>query len=249
MQSIFTKVNNLMMHARVIDNLAPAHSPIVVLVHGLGMSSRYMIPTAERLADCARVYAPDLPGFGLSEKPPHALSIAELSDYLLAWMDVLKLERATFVGNSFGAQVIVDFIVRYPQRVERAALIALTIDPHARTAFRQIARLILDATREPVSLFPLAISDYFKAGFFRAARTLRFALADHIEEKLQRVNTPTLIIRGERDPIVPQRWAEESTRLLPGARLEVIPQAAHAVNYNSPAELARVLTPFLHGKS
>jgi 2-hydroxy-6-oxonona-2,4-dienedioate hydrolase len=74
----------------------------VVLVHGLVVSSRYMVPTAERLTSHCRVFAPDLPGFGRNEKPPRALDVAGLSDALSAWMGELGLERAALVGNSFG---------------------------------------------------------------------------------------------------------------------------------------------------
>lgn len=55
------------------------------------------------------------------------------------------------------------------------------------------------------------------------------------------------MVRGSRDPIVPQRWAEEVARLLPRGRLEVIPGGPHVVNYTVPAEFVRVIRPFLEG--
>ncbi len=245
-KSVFTRVKDLVIHARVCETRAQGNAPIVVLVHGLGVSGRYMMPTAERLVEFARVYVPDLPGFGHSDKPPRSLTIAELTDYLAAWMDVMKITRAVFAGNSFGTQIIVELALRYPSRVEKAMLIAPTVDRHARQFSRQIFRLLIDAPREPLSLVPIALGDYFRAGLKRAARTLRYALDDRIEEKLPRIKTPLLIVRGGRDPIVPQGWAKEITRLSNGARLEIIPQAAHAVNYNSPEELARLLISFVN---
>ncbi|MDX6694667.1 MAG: hypothetical protein QOF02_2270 [Blastocatellia bacterium] len=233
------------MHARVIEDRAPSAAPVVVLVHGLGVSSRYMMPTAERLATHARVFAPDLPGCGLSDKPPRALTVPELADALAAWMKACGLEQVLLVGNSLGAQIIVDFAVRYPERVERAVLVAPTIDPRARVFMRQVMRLLLDALREPLSLTPLAIADYLRAGIFRAARTLRHALVDRIEDKLPLMSAQTLVVRGGRDPIVPQQWMEDATALLPRARLVVIPQAAHAVNYNAPDELVCELLRFM----
>ena len=74
------------MHARVLEGSAPKDSLPVVLVHGLVVSSRYMMPLAELLSLHYRVYVPDLPGFGKSDKPPRALNVAELSDALNAWM-------------------------------------------------------------------------------------------------------------------------------------------------------------------
>jgi pimeloyl-ACP methyl ester carboxylesterase len=234
------------MHARVILNRAPAASTPIVLVHGLGVSSRYLMPTAELLSTHANVYAPDLPGFGLSDKTRRTLTIPELADALAAWMKANALERAVMLGNSLGAQIIVDFAVRYPEQVERAVLIAPTIDPRARRFMRQLMRLLVDVLREPFSLYPIAAGDYLRAGLARGARTLKFALVDKIEDKLPLVRARALVVRGGRDPIVPQQWMEDATALLPYARLVVIPRAAHAVNYNSPAELVREVLLFIN---
>lgn len=81
----------------------------------------------------------------------------------------------------------------------------------------------------------------------RLIRTFRYALNDRIEEKLPRMNVPTLVVRGSLDTIVPQLWAEEATRLLPGGRLVVLPGAPHTVVYNAAPELVRVALPFLGG--
>jgi pimeloyl-ACP methyl ester carboxylesterase len=70
------------MHACVSVDPAPARSLPVVLVHGIGVASRFMVPIAELLAPYHRVYAPDLPGFGKSGKPAHALNLIELTDAL-----------------------------------------------------------------------------------------------------------------------------------------------------------------------
>jgi pimeloyl-ACP methyl ester carboxylesterase len=87
--------------------------------------------------------------------------------------------------------------------------------------------------------------DYRDAGVRRVLATFRLALADPIEDKLPRLQAPTLVVRGARDPIVPQRWAEEAARRLPRGRLVVVPGAAHTMCFTSPDELARVVRPFL----
>jgi pimeloyl-ACP methyl ester carboxylesterase len=72
-KSVWTPAGGLRMHARVFGEAAPG-GPSVILVHGLVVSGRYMVPAAERLAHDRRVFVPDLPGFGLSESPPRASS-------------------------------------------------------------------------------------------------------------------------------------------------------------------------------
>ena len=87
--------------------------PAVVLVHGLVVSARYMIPAMKRLALRHRGYAPDLPGFGKSGKPAHVPGVPGLSDALACWMRKLGLSRTALVGNSMGCQIIAELAARY----------------------------------------------------------------------------------------------------------------------------------------
>src|SRR5436190_2195210 len=98
-------VGGLRMHACAATDAVDGLALPVVLVHGLVVSSRYMLPLAERLADHAHVYAPDLPGFGKSDHPERPLDIAGLADGLAAWMHVTGIPRAALIGNSMGCQV------------------------------------------------------------------------------------------------------------------------------------------------
>jgi pimeloyl-ACP methyl ester carboxylesterase len=200
-----------------------------------------MIPLAERLASQRRVYAPDLPGFGRSDKPRRPLNIEELTDALAGWMEENELESATLLANSIGCQIVVELATRRPELVGRIILVSPTVDQQARTISRQFFRLLLDVPREPLMLPFIALLDYLQAGLGRAAQTFGYALQDRIEDKLPHVSQPTLVVRGERDPIVSQAWVEEVNRLLPESRLVVVPGAAHGVNYNSPEQLARIV--------
>jgi pimeloyl-ACP methyl ester carboxylesterase len=206
-----------------------------------------MVPTLKLLARHYRVYAPDLPGFGKSEKPPAALDVAGLSGALSAWMDALGLEEAALVGNSMGCQVIAHLAARRPELAGRILLQAPTMDPRGRSVPRQVARFLLDVPCEPPSLVPIELRDLLAAGPRRGWRTFRYGLMDRIEENLPRVQVPVLVVRGSRDPICPQRWAEETSRLLPDGRLVVLPGAAHAANFGTPARFAEVVRAFLEG--
>lgn len=232
-------------HAHASGEPAPEGPFAVVLVHGLVVSSRYMVPTAERLAPYRRVFVPDLPGFGRSENPPHVLDVSGLCDVLAAWMGEVGLERAVLVGNSFGCQIIADLAVRHPELIEQAILQGPTMDPRGRTVLRQVGRFLLDMPREPLSFVPIELLDFVNAGTRRSWRTFRYALEDRIEEKLPYMEVPTLLVRGSQDSIVPQRWAHEVTELLPMARLSVIPGAAHVANYGWAAEFVRTIQEFL----
>jgi pimeloyl-ACP methyl ester carboxylesterase len=217
------------------------------MVHGLGVSGRYMLPIAVRLCPAFPVAVPDLPGFGWSARPAHPLDVPGLADALAGWMRAWGWRAAALLGNSLGCQVIVDCALRYPGMVASAVLVCPTVDVAGRTALRQLARALADGLREPPSLLLLAAREYLAAGVGRDWRTFRYALRDPLEEKLPHVQVPTLVVAGGRDPIVPLRWAEEVARRLPRGRLAIIPSAPHAVNYSAPAELVRHVRPFLLG--
>ena len=232
------------MYARISEGPA-AGGPPVVLVHGLVVSSRYMVPLLEELAPFHAVYAPDLPGFGRSEGPAHALDVAGLADALAAWMRSVGLRRAALVGNSVGCQVIAWLALRHPGLVEKVVLQGPTMDPDARSAPRQMWRLLLDTTREPPSLTAIEGLDLLRAGAGRSWRTFQHALGDSVEERLPKVRVPALVVHGSRDRISPRGWVEEVARLLPNGRLVVLSGAAHAANYSAAAEFAREVRAFL----
>ncbi len=239
-----TVVDGVRMHARVSEGRA-AGGPPVVLVHGLVVSGRYMVPLFDELAPFHDVYAPDLPGFGRSEGPARALDVVGLADALAAWMRAVGLRRAVLVGNSMGCQIIAWLALRHPGLVEKVVLQGPTMDSGARSTLRQTWRLLLDTTREPPSLIAIEGLDLMRAGVGRSWRTFRYALGDPIEERLPRLRVPALVVHGSRDRISPLGWAEEVARLLPDGRLVVLPGAAHAANFSAPAEFARAVRSFL----
>ncbi|MBA2734877.1 MAG: alpha/beta hydrolase [Acidobacteria bacterium] len=244
-ESRWVDVGDQLIHYRASVNPSNNNLPPIILIHGLGVSSRYMIPTARKLAAHRTIYAPDLPGFGRSGKPARPLNITELSDALARWMELLVIDRAVLLANSIGCQIVVDLALRRPELVERLVLTAPTVDSEARTVFRSFLRLLLDVPRERLSLAFIALLDYLQAGLGRTAQTFGYAIQDKIEERLPGVRHPVLVVRGQYDPVVPERWAEEVNRLVPSSQLVVIKGAAHAVNHNSPEQLAQCVLGFL----
>ena len=233
------------MHARVSLDPVPHDRLPVILVHGLGMSSRYMIPLAQHLAPHVRVYAPDLPGFGSSDKPREVLTVRELADALAAWVRAIGVERAVFIGNSLGCEVLVELALAHPDCVERLVLQGPTPDPEARGIVRQVVGFFAAALFERWSLAWVALTDYARGGARRYVLTLRSMIGNRIGEKLPRVVQPTLVVWGTRDYIVPYAFVARIVGLLPHSRLAVIPGAAHGINYSHPRAFAAVLLPFL----
>jgi pimeloyl-ACP methyl ester carboxylesterase len=233
------------LHTLVAVDRVPSTAPAIVLVHGLGLSGCYMIPTGEVLARTHRVYVPDLPGFGDSAKPGRALDVPGLADALAAWMPAAGLERAMLLGNSFGCQIIGDLAVRYPERVDRAVLQGPTAPPDERTWLWQFIRWQQNSPYNPPAMGDIAQADHLKTGPVRLFLTFQFSLEDALEDKLPRVRAPMLVVRGALDPICNQEWAEFVARRLPRGRLVVIPDVAHTLFYTAAPELVVASLPFL----
>ena len=104
--------------------LDAGEGPVVILLHGLGATNASMLPTLQALAPRYRVVAPDLPGFGDSDKPLRPLHAGFYARWLLQFMDALGVERAHLVGNSMGGRVAIEAGLRHPQRIGRLGLLA-----------------------------------------------------------------------------------------------------------------------------
>lgn len=239
-------VDGLAVHAVGSLGPLPARAPVVVLVHGLALSHRYMMPLARELAALGcRVYVPDLPGFGNSGHPATVLDVPGLATALAGWMRTAGIERASLVGNSFGCQIIADLAARRPERVERVVLQGPTAPPRERNMLMQFIRWRQNNRYNPPELTPIASGDYRRSGYGRAWATFRHALRDHIEDKMADIRAPTLIVRGECDPICPAEWVMTLVAALPDGRAVEIPDVAHTLCYTAPVELSGVTRLFL----
>jgi pimeloyl-ACP methyl ester carboxylesterase/putative sterol carrier protein len=123
--------------------------PPVVVLHGLGASNASMLPTLQALADDHRVLAPDLPGFGDSEKPHAAYDPAFYARWLGAFLDAVGVSKASIVGNSMGGRVAIEMALVAPERVTKLALLAPSM---AFRRFRQAVPIVRFLSPEMAAL-------------------------------------------------------------------------------------------------
>jgi 2-hydroxy-6-oxonona-2,4-dienedioate hydrolase len=220
--------------------------PPVVLVHGLVVSSRYMEPLAELLATDTRVYAPDLPGFGRSEKFGGLTETQSLARALDRWMDAVGLEQAIVVANSFGCQIVAHLAAEYPRRVRELVLLGPMVEPSARSILTLAARGLANVPLEPPSLAGIILRDLWAMGIPRALALLRTMLTDRIELTLPRIRARTHVVRGERDPLASRRWVEWLASQTPFGRAVEIEGAGHALNYNASDRVAQLVRNLIH---
>jgi pimeloyl-ACP methyl ester carboxylesterase len=215
----------------------------IVLVHGLA-SGRSLKPVIRAL-DRRPVFAPDLPGFGMSDRPLHPLDVPGLADALRRWLFDNGLAPAILVGFSFGCQVAVDLAARYPAAVDRLVLVGPAFDPEARTRGRLAMRWVRNAPHSSPRLAPAVMHDMIDALPWRSVRALRTALSYPIEDRLGEIEAPTLVVRPERDHLVPAEWTERVAELIADAELVVLPKTAHSIGARHAVRLSALLAPFL----
>lgn len=98
----------------------------VVLLHGGGVDSARLSwgQTIDPLAEGHRVFAPDLPGYGQSDKPDVLYSLDYYAQWLAELLDNLQLEQVSLVGLSLGGGIALNFTLQHPQRVSRLVLVS-----------------------------------------------------------------------------------------------------------------------------
>lgn len=220
----------------------------MVHVHGFGLSGRYLLPTAERLSDEFHTLVPDLPGFGLSWRAPRALDMPGLAHAAASFLDDRGVESATLVGNSMGCPVISEFAYRYPERIDRAVLVSPAGGRYNQPLIGAMAQIARDGTREPNELMRVAVPDYLRFGIPSTVRMFRALTRYPTLERLLGLRIPTLIVVGDRDPLMPPPSVVREVAAKTdndSAVLVMIEGAAHAINFSHPAELAHVIRLFM----
>lgn len=197
---------------------------MIALVHGLGLSRRYFAQLQ-----------PLLPGSRAVDL--HGTSLDELTDSLSAAVEPGSL----LVANSLGAQIATELAVRSPEHVRALVLTGPTWDPAAPGIPEQLVRLLADSYREQLSLVPVALADYLRRGPRQILGAARAMLRHPMAERVAEVGVPVAVVRGTRDPICGQAWAERVAGAAVNGRLVLVHGAAHAVDWSHPDAVAHVV--------
>jgi pimeloyl-ACP methyl ester carboxylesterase len=225
----------------------PPDAPVMMHIHGFGLSGRYLLPTAERLADEFHTLVPDLPGFGRSAKAADLLDVPDLAHAAARFLDERGVESATLVGNSMGCPVILEFAHHYPERLERAILVSPAGGLHNQPLRRAMGQLARDGGREPARMVTVATPDYLRFGVPSTFKMFRALTQFPSLERLLELQIPTLVVMGDRDPLLPgpARVQEIAGRTDNHVLVVTIEGAAHAINFSHPGELSHVIRLFM----
>jgi pimeloyl-ACP methyl ester carboxylesterase len=231
-ESLWLNINGNQTHY-----LKAGSGPPVVLVHGGASDSRDWAETMTSLAHRFAFYAPDLIGFGQSDRDNKGYYISDFSEFMLGFIDTLQLDRPALVGHSFGARVCLDTALKAQEKISRliiadaSGLGKMSLLGSSLFSFFWALRAILHRP-QPFPRFLSKEGDDYNS------------IPDEI---LRGLKTPTLIVWKYHDPYMPLKLARRAERLIPGSKLVVLPGYGHAPNKQDRDYFNKIMADFLDG--
>ncbi len=217
----------------------------IILIHGIGVSNDYFTPFTKKLAEYYTVYALDLPGYGKTPKPSHPLNITELSEVVYNFIKLHHLKNVIPVGHSMGAQIVTELYKNHPESVSKLILLAPTTNKDERHLLLQGFRLMQDTFIEPVKTNFVIFSNYLRMGMLRYLKTAKYMLEYRTDIALKNITIPTLIVGGEKDPVVPKKWVNYLASLSPHISQAKLAKSPHAFQFSRPERLASLCRTFI----
>lgn len=228
---------------RVIDSTRPPASvgPTIVLVHGIGMSHRYLSRLHDELAASTRVVSIDLPGFAGLPKPQHDVDVARMGRALADVIATLGEDRIVLVGHSMGAQWVVEAAVHRPELVAAVVEIGPVVDARHRTIWAQARALAVDTLGETPQINFIVFTDYVRCGIPWYLRQVRHMVAYPTERRVRLLTMPLLVMRGGEDPVAGRSWCRRLRDAASVSRLVEIPGHNHVVQQSAPKAVAAAI--------
>lgn len=243
----------------------------VVFVHGSGpgvtayANWRLTLPA---LADRFHCYAPDMVGFGFTERPHgYSYTLRNWVDQLRGFLDALGLDRVSLVGNSFGGAVALRLAVTEPERVNRLVLMGSVGVPFPITEALdavwgyepslEAMRRMLDYfaySRELVTdelaqvRYEASVRPGFQESFgamFPAPRQRWVDALSTPHEQIAQLKCPTLIVHGRDDKVIPLATSLRLHELIDDSELHVFGRCGHWTQIERSGPFTALVAEFL----
>jgi abhydrolase domain-containing protein 6 len=243
-----------------IHYLKVGEGPPLVLVHGVAMRAADLAPLFRSLSRQHTVYAPDLLGYGDSDKPRDAdYSVTLQTGVVRGFLDAMKLEQPDVMGVSMGGWIAMKLAAEHPERVKRLVLVSSAgftfktslneLSFSARTIAELRASLSLQTDRAGMIpefiLRDILRQSKEKSWIVRASMRSMLTKGEVLDNKLQRVTMPVLLVWGTADRIVPFSVAARMRREMPHAELVALDGCGHLAIIECRTEAMPPIVAFL----
>jgi len=241
------------------EDSGPAHAPVLLMGGSLGTTVE-MWDGQLAFADRFRLVRFDHRGHGRSPAPPGPYEIADLGTDVLALMDALGIERASYCGVSIGGMVGMWLAANAPERIDRLVLICTSAHMPPATLWQERAAAVL-AAGSTEGIADGVVERWLTPGFeaehpwARARLRAMLVAADPVgyaaccgaiermdlRSDLPRIAAPALVISGSDDHATPIEHQRLIANAIPGARHEVVSPAAHVAAVERPQAVNRLI--------
>lgn len=236
----------------------------VIFLHGAGAGAVTWYPSINAISKNFQVLAPDIVGYGESDKPDAPYNRPYFSKWLKDFLRELKISKAHIVGLSQGGAIALQFAIDNPEMVSKLVLVDAA-GLGAKVSFcaligtiwmnsfpssmanRFNSRFILHKpiNRDPNhSSYSIAVLKY-KGGKNAFKQGRGTAVSKIPEELLKQIQNETLIIWGKDDKLFPVEYGEAAAKIIPNAKLHLIQDAAHLPLMDQPEIFNTILDDFL----
>jgi pimeloyl-ACP methyl ester carboxylesterase len=249
---------------------AGAGEPVVML-HGSGPGVSAMANWQHNIGTLSqrfRVLAPDIVGFGATQRPDDVVySLRTWTDQIWAFLDAHGIEKTAIVGNSLGGRIALQMATDCPDRITKMVLMGapgvgmtLTVGLAALRAYEPSHDAMRDLLRNYFAVDPAMITDELVAiryeasiadGAYEAYRAM-FLDPRHAgselgitEDEVRAIATPTLLVHGREDKVVPVQVSVTMLGLLPNADLHVFSSCGHWTQIERADEFSALVSDYL----
>ena len=242
--------------------------PVVVLVHGLGSRKEDWTPVLEPLAQKYRLLVPDQIGFGKSEKPLLDYSVQTYVDFLNEFLQQLKVEKASLVGESLGGWISALYAEELGEGahlvpIDKLVLVdaaglkqdapppITNLNPSSLAAMRGLMESVFydtswlndDALRK-IFADKLAAHDGYTV---RSLLGNPLLATERLDDRLAKIKTPTLVVWGKQDKLISMSMGERYAAGIAGAKSVSFDKCGHVPPIEKTEEFVAAVTAFLGG--
>lgn len=214
-------------------------------IHGLSGSSHWWKYNIPELADRYQMFLIDLPGFGNMRSLLRKMSLNEIDDWVIKFMDALGIKRAHFIGHSMGGYVCIQIAANHPHRVKRLVLVSSVGVSTGRNVITSLFPLLNAFRYITPDFLPVLMVDALRAGPLTLFLFAQEILSANTEELLRKIKAPTLLVWGTNDTLIPVKYADVFKREIEHSSLIKLRGSGHVPMFDRPKEFNEVVCKFL----